>query len=789
MKLFIDNKELEMDQEAQVSISLSIASITQVESGRTGYAKTIRVPITAQNRQILGDVEEIFSLEMFNQKQHSAHIEVDGCVVIQGQPMITKYEKTSNAEAWYHINIIGPGKEWIKMAAEKQLNELEIPFNKMLDSETVIQSWQNDQAVKFLPVQRDRFTLDSGNVQGRVRMLSFEDYFPFIHVRSMMERIAAQAGYTIESQFMQEELFNSLHMSGKYTESDTENRKDKMGFLAKRFAAIQGTADRFGRVYADPLTSLNSIGNVVDSADPEEVVNGISLSGVYNQSNSFRKINGFIAFYPPETSVVGFEYFLKYRTEYRIKNRSELTCFNRVYLEDFYERIFKVMNPNVDRKAQYRDNWGYQLMVFDHIPGESYRFTYDRAGVGMVTLKTFNSRTTPIQTQLGTTISNPRLWLDTGGGNYIPYTGDWALYDGYVTETGEVDVAVTVRTPARTVYPSAPQYFDVIHFGGATPGMKITLSPETSLKPIFVGHPCEGTQVEFQQVAAHQVRQIHLINALKQMFNLYFYTDSNNKKIYIEPREMFYRNDVEVDWSQKIDLRRPITVEELGADMNEQFALSYQPGDGSVARWDSVNNQVMGRWSTPINNRFSKEGVKTYQNPLFSPTLNQTEIYPDAPEISMIQVGDRDRKGNVVSTDNLNFEPKIVRYQGLVPLSGNAWWGWPSFGQAYPKIAFHNTTGNPFTLCFENRDGITGLHSFYDKTIEHYNFGKRITLYLNLSPCDIEPFIAPNSLKKDFRALFKLIIYGEEVRCRMEEIIDYNPSGSSSTKCSFLKYV
>ena len=161
----------------------------------------------------------------------------------------------------------------------------------------------------------------------------------------------------------------------------------------------------------------------------------------------------------------------------------------------------------------------------------------------------------------------------------------------------------------------------------------------------------------------------------------------------------------------------------------------------------------------------------------------------DAPEASLAQVGDRDRSGNAEENENLNFPPKIVRYCGMTALDGHPW-GWPSYDSQYPKIAFHDPQGEqPFTLCFEDRDGADGLHRYYDKTVELYNRGRRITLYLYLKPEDIEPLIVPNTLCHDFRALFRLTIAGETLLCRLEEICDYNPAGGQSTKCIFLKNV
>ena len=290
IRCFIDNQEIDLSQESQIAISLSIASITEIETGRTGYTKTIQVPLTAHNCLVLGNAAEIHSPEMFNQQVHTARIEADGCTIIEGVPMISRCGQDADGSAWCQINIIGAGKEWVKLAAEQMFNEIEIPFETTISATTVYQSWSWDYPVRFFPVQRDRFTLPSTTIQQSVRMLTFRDYHPFLHVKSLLEQIAKQAGYTIQSQFFASDLFNSLYISGAYPEKDTGLLLERMGFLAKRFQPAEATADRFGRVYADPLTSLNSIGNIVDSADPNETQNGQTLSDVYNYNDAFRQI-------------------------------------------------------------------------------------------------------------------------------------------------------------------------------------------------------------------------------------------------------------------------------------------------------------------------------------------------------------------------------------------------------------------------------------------------------------------------------------------------------------------
>ena len=109
IRCFIDNQEIDLPQESQIAIYLYIASITEIETGRTGYSKTIRIPLTTRNGHILGNSAELHSPEMFNQQHHTARIETDGCTIIEGVPMISRYEQDTDGSTWCQINIIGAG--------------------------------------------------------------------------------------------------------------------------------------------------------------------------------------------------------------------------------------------------------------------------------------------------------------------------------------------------------------------------------------------------------------------------------------------------------------------------------------------------------------------------------------------------------------------------------------------------------------------------------------------------------------------------------------------------------
>lgn len=54
MELFIDNQRADLDERSVVSVTLSVASVTDPEYGRTGYTKNVTIPMTAANRWLMG---------------------------------------------------------------------------------------------------------------------------------------------------------------------------------------------------------------------------------------------------------------------------------------------------------------------------------------------------------------------------------------------------------------------------------------------------------------------------------------------------------------------------------------------------------------------------------------------------------------------------------------------------------------------------------------------------------------------------------------------------------------
>ena len=150
-------------------------------------------------------------------------------------------------------------------------NALGVDFRAALTPETILAGWTDDSPVKFFPIRRDEYPQRNSptDLLPAQRLLTVDDYHPFLHVATLVETIFGEAGYRIESRFMESELFRSLYMSGAYASRDTAALAARMGFFAaRRLSSATAKADYSGRVAANPNTALNSVGNIVETATP-----------------------------------------------------------------------------------------------------------------------------------------------------------------------------------------------------------------------------------------------------------------------------------------------------------------------------------------------------------------------------------------------------------------------------------------------------------------------------------------------------------------------------------------
>lgn len=780
MELYIDNTLCDIDPaENRLSMAFDASALGDIDALRDGRHYSLTIPMSRRNRGIIGDRDRIRSFETFNSAAHTARIEYDGVPLIEGTAYLTGCRYSADGGS-YTIEVVAGSHRWAKTASLRQLSQTGLEYEYRFDSAAIARSWdEEDATVRLLPVIRDSYAAQPSKVEllPVQRIPSSDDYHPFISVHKMLESVFADAGYTLESRFFEGELFRSLVFSGQYHTRDTDRLNARMGFRAGRSERTEAVADSYGCVYADPYTGINTVGNLVDTVQATE-----AAADLWAADDSFRLVEGEAVFSPPEKITASIAMRLHYATDYRIESRVRLRGFDRVRLDLQTEYRFTLANRFEDYRPRFRSGMEYRAVVFDYAEGDSYRICYTAAQNGVSTAAVaaeFSSQSCLLSVPSQVAASDPVLYRKAAGeAEYRLCTLDWALYGGYVDLTGRTEVDVTVCTAPREISASSPLYFRDIAFGGAEAGQSLTLYEDTRAWPSFRSAPAVGSTVAMADITAHGVRQATLLEALRQMFDLKFYTDPIERKVYAEPDSLFVSAERVIDWSDRLADGWPVEVCELGAEELEYTRHCYRSGDGAVGRYNRTADDRFGEWTAHVTSHLAGEGEREECNVLFAPTINAS---PDGAEsVSLPQAGDRDG-----DEDSLYFPTKILSYRGMRTLPDGERWGLA--GDRYPLSLFHGA--GETSLCFEDRDGEQGLHRYFDRRYERIDTARSIAVRLRLTAADVLPIVATDPSGYDLRALFRLVIDGEEGLYRLEAIEEFLPDGSSPALCRFTQWV
>ncbi|MEG1611141.1 MAG: hypothetical protein RRZ83_02775 [Alistipes sp.] len=775
MKLTIDSSLCDLAPESHFAPSYDADALSSPESARKGNAIKLTLPRTTDNDQVFG------SEAVFNARKHTAELTHDGARLHVGTVRLLS---SSNRE--YRIEIRSGAAQWAKNAALGAFKAIPIDYTSHLTPTDISAGWRDASPVKFLPILRDSYEQlnSSTDLQPVLRMLSPDDYHPFLQVDALMRAIFTAAGYTVQSRFMESVPFRSLYMSGAYATRDTAAVEKRMGFCAVRLTTATAVADAVGRVYATPHGAGNIVGNLVETATPQSVDEaGVVHTEPYNNGNCFGVEKLKIVYRPTTSLSVGFEYHLRYTTDHRILTRERLKGFDSVNLGKGGNIPFRLPNRYIDRRSNLAAQRSYRVVVFDGTATAQFRLRYNLDEQIGAHWSDFTGRSAVVTTPAAQKIAQPSLFVQSSPNSWSAYEGDWALYDGYVGLTGQTTVEICVRTPTEMVSASSPKYFNTIFFMGADEGMHFTLHTQCSVRPLFSPAPAYGARVTMVDVAQHDVKQSVLLEAVQHLFNLRFYTDEQTKTVYIEPESDFWDESRQADWSGRTDFMQPIVWEDVALGVHESRTYGYGGGDGATMRLGREEGQSFGSWHVTTNSRATIEGDQKCINPLFSPTLSEANIQVEAPSALLMQVGDRDDAAG----DGVNFAPRIVRYCGVHRLPAGERWNDPAGQAAYPLAAFHfagDAEQAGFTLCFADRDGQQGLHRFYDRQESLYAAREHVTLTLRLAPHEYETLFTIDTAAPDIRTTFRITTNRGVVCATLRRMRDYNPA-TGLARCTF----
>ncbi|MFI3282491.1 MAG: hypothetical protein SNG10_03070 [Rikenellaceae bacterium] len=763
IRLYIDGVECDTNSESTIVLNYSADSLVDIDEMSEGVSVNISIPSSAVNDEIMGGDGYIHAPRRFNSQEHTAQVWCKGEVLFEGDAFLAEVS-WSDGEISYSILIRAQRAQWATAASQSTFKEMAVELDMKLAINRIEEQWESDDPVRFVVVKRDTYTPIQSSVSNEaVRVVTaLEDFHPFLNIDAMMRSIFESNGYRVESRFMDSDYFKSLYMSGSFGSStnSTETR-NAMDFYVKRSADCTVEGDYRGRVYMSPYYGASSVGMIVDP----DTVN--TQSDCYSYGGCFQEYESVPAFVPLVQVYIGFEVRLRYITPYKIQDRLTLQGYNSVHLCVGHDYEFDIPNNFVDKREELSSNFSYMLCIFDfdQIDSSSIIEMYLLKEDGLQHYyMTIDQRVTYFETpqEAFSQIVMMEYCLDD---TQRELQVDWAIYNGYIQESGSTEVDVTLRITPSLVSPSSPLKFDETYIDCGVAEWEFTLLEETSITPYFAKHPGVNAFLTFEDVARHDCYQISLVESIAHMYNLRFWSDDVNKVVYVEPYDDMWDRSKVWDWSDKIDPSHPIEISDLAEEVYKSRKWGYIEGDGVTSRGegDIPSDDEYGFWSYEIDSLIAKDGTESLLSPLYSPSQNNDE--------GLLQVGDRDDVDNVCSFD---FTPRIVRCDGSIEYDI----------YQMPYMSFYDPD-NDISLCFEDRGGVVGLNSYYTEQIDREQRGRIVSIYLKLTPFDVASLFSKCEASPNILSLFGLNLGGDMARCLLKEIVEYDPL-EESVKCRFI---
>lgn len=781
MELWIDGTLCDLGKEPTIPITFDIEILADVEGARSGRDIEIELPSTPRNDAIFAPSRDVYALSRFNADHHTACIKCDDVTLFEGSAYL-RSTTLQGGNGGYLIGISEGGTEWIEEVVHNRVDELDIELEERLNLATISDSWEWEKAVRFLPVYREGKQSGYGSSDQPIeRVMLSDDYHPFISVAEMVRRMFAKAGYKLRSRFFESELGQSLYMSGDFSRSDAHDGKERCDFFARRSAPFTASADSSGRVYASKSVELHSVGPIVDTADPLAFdSDGRQMRETFNTLDAFSKTKyGDICFTPIRSVNVGFMLHLEYTTDYKVASRERLVGFDVVEGVDGVCVEFPLINTFKDHRNAPKARWQYRAFVFDHIDGQEYRLEVETADGNRHSVAQWSGRSSTVIMPATAPLSLQLIYRESTSGMWMPYTEDWALYQGDMNEEGRIDVVMDLRLPPKSIAAGGQYIIDTIWFGGAEPGMNITVGNGTTLRPYFTTVPGYNSLIRFKDVAPSQIRQIDLLVALGEMFNLVFHTDKSRREVYIEPMEEFYDGYEEMDISDRIDLSGGIEIRDTGLDKPQNYHFAYRNGDLASLRFNLENETTLGEWSYRNPLYGTTLSTRELGGKLFATTLNASKMLAFARSASLMRVGDMGEEEQGI---DLGFTPRIVCYKGLRELPENEMWIAGNASRSYPYAAFVDEEG--VNLCFEERNNTEGLSRYHLPRLLRQSEGQQITLNISLTTAEAASLLSDEGANISFRNTFRLAIERESSLYRLVNIEGWD-NEHKTARCTF----
>lgn len=584
-------QEVHLSDDSFINLNYAIADIEDITKRGTVFSKTITVPSTVHNDQVM---EHLYDLDVqtdnkYLNKKIPALLYYNDAEILNGICEITKVDTVhANNQAYYEIVLRGNAKTFADVVSSKYITgnaikEDDIDFseyNHTFNVSNIMATWYNP-SFPSLPTSNYGSgyyypIINYANIPDN-NSYNFEQLRPAIYIKEIWDKIFADAGFTYESTFLNTTYFKSLITPFvnkiRTSEDELESRKFAAGLLTDFTNESYLNQSRPQRLDHFPSSSLSTVKFYPDINDDNEVapLDFFDNGGNFNTSNhkyivpakgmynfNFSMI-GRPFLYDEKNGLAAGLYFAKSKDTSNITPRMELIA-----------KIIRKRGSTITTMAtethEIRLN-DFPGVYFYNAKGWTYA-----VGARKTFMKDFN--------------------ITVNANNHEYEQGD------------EVYVELELNNKLVNWYNLLGQSIGTKGFGGGVDLFRSNPDGSGNRGLAFYNTPLPsdgiflGEEMDMNSCLPTRTRQIDFVNSIIRMFNLIVEEDPlKDNHLIIDPRHYYFSSGSTLDWSFKLDRSQAIEIERIPTliDKNVQFTYE-QDEDKYNADYQETYEESYGDW-------------------------------------------------------------------------------------------------------------------------------------------------------------------------------------------------
>ena len=556
--------DLDLYDDISIPVNKSIIDIKEPEKRKSDYTLPIRVPATANNREIFSNIQNLNRTTIntsatnytpdFNVNLKSEALVIrSGIILMRGYLQLTEIP-INDQEIQYELVIIGKLANLFQDLGEKKLAEIDLSeYNHTWNYSNIANSWA-DYIIKN-GVSYNNFVSGNPNGEGYVYPLidnglskvinnqasEFEYYleksmYPAIYIKQIVDKIFSEAGYRYESNFFNSVIFKRLitpFTGGTFAAS--ESVVNDKTFIVSNSADLNFTTTR---TYAHSDLKRYNFNTINQDTSPVSV----------DLANDKIDVN---------TSTAGKTIFI-FEGAVTLTNDSGSTYPNgtTVYLN------FDLVKYRGGRRDE---------------------------------------------------VSSTQLQYDVGS---LPNAG--TITKNVVFYSAEMDTDSGDDIYLEFAWFGAINPSDILFKIGANATLRSSPSSKFS----------EGDLIDLSSTLPKEIKQKDFLTWLFRAFNLYAVPDTiDTNKLIIEPRDDFYTSDI-VDITNNLDTSSELMVTPMGVLDFRDLVISYKEDkDEYNEKYQELFGEVYGTKKYRVQNDFLTQTNKIEIGFSPSPLSNSNNVH------------------------------------------------------------------------------------------------------------------------------------------------------------------